>query len=363
LSSGLVSAVEPPLVSRSAEVSVFIPRQWLVLEQTSLGVTGLEQATPTGLTRITSIDASSFASVDTPASLNARETTLRPSGPLEGETGAPPFPLSPGWVTTIGPAVWRASIPTSDNVENDADMSNVGPLELFELEDGFSTWTAALSATGRATPHGLSFVVTDPSLQVDEMSEVPNTSGLSYLATGGGGTLDSPRLSGDGALSWDDGLNEPISPTSITVGGASLNVLLSADQGLIETEPGSLEQFAELVPLPESSLALAATLWTVPSDSSTDSGPSDAPAGKPIDPDARNALASSWVLFVTGMDEALEQASRDIRDRDISRDARQAAHERPAGASDARHRSRTTRSAGATDRTASATARAADTLH
>ena len=58
-------------------------------------------------------------------------------------------------------------------------------------------------------------------------------------------------------------------PASITAGGVSLNVLLGGPDLPTSTDPGGVEQVAELVPLPETSLALAATLWTVSSDSPT----------------------------------------------------------------------------------------------
>jgi len=154
------------------------------------------------------------------------------------------------------------------------------------------------------------------------------------LATGGGGMLDSSPFAGDDVLTGDEGSTEPVSPASITIGGISLNALLSGPDVPIATDQGGLEQVAELVPLPESSLALAATLWTVPSDSPTSSTQWEASAGMAIDPDGRNASTSSWVLFVTGMDEALEQTSRDIRDSILSRDGRRAGNKRAPDAPD-----------------------------
>ena len=395
LSSGLGAAIEAAVVSRAAEIGFSIPRLPLVVEWTSLGASITVQAASTVPSQIVPFNATLSVSVSTtPASppaleqftsdspegavLSSVNATTGPDGALgsgpiraliqaaasggsvevppndqpgvvrtarellpdityaidhvEDEGDTLPFPFPPGSFAPMGPATGRGSSQTSDDADHETDMSNVGTLELFEWEDGFSPGTTTSPAPGHATLHALSFVVTDPSLEVEETGEVPNTTGLSYLATGGRAAPYSPASAGDGVLAWDEGSTEPISPTSITVGGASLNVLLNAVDGLIQTEPGDLEQVAELVPLPESSLALAATLWTVPSDSPTATNRREAPAGKAIDLDAQNAMASSWVLFVTGMDRALEQASRDIRDRNYSRDARQAASERPASA-------------------------------
>jgi hypothetical protein len=203
------------------------------------------------------------------------------------------------------------------------------------MDDGFSTWTTMPQTTGRAIGHASNFLFTDPSLQLDARNDGPSTTGLSYLATGGGATLDSPTSAGDDVLTWDDDSTEPISPAAITVSGVSLSVLLSDPDLTIKTAPGNLDQVAELVPLPESSLALAATLWTVPSDSPSSSVRWDASTGRPIDPEVQKAATSSWILFVTGMDQALEQTSRDIRDGMFSHNPRQTANDDgPPGAPD-----------------------------
>ena len=194
-------------------------------------------------------------------------------------------------------------------------MTFAGPLDMVvSIEDGLTSMT--IPATGRAGARVLKLVVTDPSLQVDSSSEVPGTSGLAYLAARGWSTLyaESSAAALDGVLAWDEGTAEPVLSGSIITGGISLNILLSDPDAPIQTEPAGLEQFAELVPLPESSLALAATLWTVPSDSSTSSPSRELSAATAADPDARSTSASSWVLLVTGTDQALEQTNRDICD-------------------------------------------------
>jgi hypothetical protein len=234
----------------------------------------------------------------------------------------------------MGPVLGRFSFQTNNDDDQDTDMSFAGSLESIEMDDGISTWTTTPQTTGRATGRAPSFFVTDPSLQLDVRNEGPSTTGLSYLATGGGSTLYSPTSAGDDVLTWDDDSTEPISSAAITVSGVSLSLLLSDPDLTIKTAPGNLDQVAELVPLPESSLALAATLWTVPSDSPSSSVRWDASTGRPIDPEVQKAATSSWILFVTGIDQALEQTSRDIRDGMFSHNPHQAADEGPAGAPD-----------------------------
>jgi hypothetical protein len=234
----------------------------------------------------------------------------------------------------MGPVLGRFSFQTNNDDDQDTDMSFAGSLESIEMDDGISTWTTTPQTTGRATGRAPSFFVTDPSLQLDVRNEGPSTTGLSYLATGGGSTLYSPTSAGDDVLTWDDDSTEPISSAAITVSGVSLSLLLSDPDLTIKTAPGNLDQVAELVPLPESSLALAATLWTVPSDSPSSSVRWDASTGRPIDPEVQKTATSSWILFVTGIDQALEQTSRDIRDGMFSHNPHRAADEGPAGAPD-----------------------------
>jgi hypothetical protein len=398
LSSGLVVGIEAVVASRAVETGSVIPGQPQRLEWTMVEVTSVDQAisTVSSETGFTNLTPSQRHSTTSP-SLPALETNLSnaPVGTMLSTTSSsavsdwiatpdlrgaltqpavggakaelPPnevlsiagnvkqrpvnvtsiigdveidgdlsfFPLRPGPFMTMGPAAAHGSSQTNSNDDQETDMSYAGSLESIEMDDVFSTWTAAPPATGRASGHALSYIVTDPSLQFDARSEGPTISGLSYLATGGGSTLYTPTSAGDDVHTSDESSSEPISPALIIGGGVSLNVLLIGPDMSVNTEPGGVEQVAELVPLPQSSLALAATLWSVPSDFPTASGRWDASsAGKADDADARQAPASSWVLFVTGMDQALEQTSRDIRDGILSHDGRQSANEGPPGGPD-----------------------------
>jgi hypothetical protein len=187
----------------------------------------------------------------------------------------------------------------------ESDMSIGGLMETGGPIDGFSTWMATPLATGRE----LSSIVTEPMLQLDSSSDAPNMNGLFYLASAGWSTSAF-----DGALVWEESSTEAILPGSITAGGVSLNILLADPDVPIRTEPDSLEQVAELIPLPETSLALAATLWTVASDSPTSRPQSDLPSATGADSAALLASPSSSVNFVIGVDQALEQTCRDIRE-------------------------------------------------
>jgi hypothetical protein len=395
LSSGLIVGIEAVIASRAAEIGSVMPGSPVHLEQASIEANSIDQAISTASSETGFMNLAPSASPSsTPPSLPVLETflssapvgasvsvissTASPDGivargqvgslsqpaaveaisqlprrellstsgnvlaragdtiPMNDDpddTDGPPFPPRPD--PFMGPVLGRSNFQTNnDDDDQDTDMSFAGSLESFEMDDGFSAWMTTPQTTGRAIWHAPSFFVTDPSLQLDARNEGPSTTGLSYLATGGGATLDSPTSAGDDVLTWDDDSTEPISPAAITVSGVSLSVLLSDPDLTIKTAPGNLDQVAELVPLPESSLALAATLWTVPSDSPSSSVRWDASTGRPIDPELQKAATSSWILFVTGMDQALEQASRDIRDGMFSHNPHQASNEGPAGAPD-----------------------------
>ena len=196
------------------------------------------------------------------------------------------------------------------NLNSEAsDLSNGGLTDTVGPIDGFSTWMSTSPATGRAVGRELSSIGADPSLQRDSSGEAPDTIGLPYLASSGWSTSVF-----DGALAWEEGSTEPILPPSIIAGGVSLNILLADPDVPIRTEPDRLEQVAELIPLPETSLALAATLWTVVSDSPTSGAQSDLPSATATESATPLASPSSSAIFVIGMDQALEQTCRDIRE-------------------------------------------------
>jgi hypothetical protein len=207
----LGAAARPPLVSRFADVSYFITAAPPVLERTSLEAAGPDQSTPPGLPAMAPPTLSTSASAfTTAASPNARATFLHSPENADDESDMPHDPLQLGPFIPMGPAPGRSLSPTNNDDDQATDMSYAGPLESIEVYDGFSTWTATTISTGRATGHALSFVVSDPSLQIDARSEVPSTSGLSYLAKGGGTTLYSPTSAGDDVLTGDDGSTDPI---------------------------------------------------------------------------------------------------------------------------------------------------------
>ena len=177
-----------------------------------------------------------------------------------------------------------------------------------------STDVSAFFTAPPATERALTSVITGRSPQLDSYVEDSSSSGLSYLATGQGNALAFQSSADDDLLAWEESASEPVPPASIITGGLSLTNLLSGLDALTQPDPVGIEQVAELVPLPESSLALAATLWTVPSDSPTSSLRWHPPVEAAANANARAGVVSSWMLFVAGVDEALEQTCRELQE-------------------------------------------------
>jgi hypothetical protein len=275
--------------------------------------------------------------------LNALGQVTNADGPLADNTNLvdhfddqadlPFFPESgPGFPMGQSPA--RAVTPANTDDEV-GDMSYAGALETIDSNDSFVALTTTTSiTTGRAPGRAMSFLFMDLAVQPESSAEVlvPGTGLLTYLATGGRSIIDS-ELSGsivDEVPTGDDIGAEPVLPASITAGGISLNVLLGGPDLELElrSEPGSLEQVVELVPLPETSLALAATLWSVPTDlARAGSSESEPLLARTTDATARPGDPSAWAQFVIGTEPSMEQACRDIRNGITAGPAWQSANE------------------------------------
>jgi hypothetical protein len=399
LSTGLGAGAEAPVIVQTVEVGQFIPRLALAVELTTLATSSSQAAiSPDPLVNLLYAPTNALTSQgDVPATVAVGTLAQVPSNAAIGASATAPlsvegvdpsvasgqrqvlvqrdvevgnlesqmtdllgraggtlslaeggeelmahlddggdFAYMPGPNFPMGPAPLRTgSVASADN--DNSDVSYSGPLEIMDSDDGLSTSTTTAMSTGRTTGRPMSFFFTEPSIQVDSSSEVPNTGGLSYLATGGWSTVDSVPSGAvvDDLFAGEESSTEPVSPAAITAGGLSLNILLGGPDAMMRSEPGGLDQVAELVPLPETSLALAAALWSVPSDAPTTAPESDPPSGLATNPAKRPGDPSSWALFMTGTNQALEQTCRDIRDEIVSSRGRQPADENPSGGQDA----------------------------
>jgi hypothetical protein len=246
----------------------------------------------------------------------------------------PPLIQDQNMIALLAFGPWRSGVVPNSN--DDDESSADTPMGTVESVDGPAAWLTTAFAGARTTAGPSSLLNADLIMPDDPSTEVPATNGFSYLATAGSATqiLGSRSATTDDLPAGDGSSNEPVFPASINAGGIALNVLLSDRDRDAHTKPSSLEQLVELVPLPESSLALAATLWSVPADSqpASDQWPLAADKDTAVDVDSRQDSRSSWAVFVIGMDRTLEQTCRDIQEGIRSAKAREAGQTDPASA-------------------------------
>jgi hypothetical protein len=203
----------------------------------------------------------------------------------------------------------------SDSDEKATDMSLSGPVLWTDTDTGLMTWMSLSQTAGRSAGRGSSPIFAELALQMNPTGELGNSSGLLYLATAGSTSfLDELSAVREGeVLALDQGTTESDPSDAILDAGITLSNLLSGINAPIPTEQGGVEQIAELIPLSESSLALAATLWTVRSDSQASAPGSDLLVGAAAEPAVSSPTPKQWAVFMTGVDRAFEQTFRDVQ--------------------------------------------------
>jgi hypothetical protein len=199
--------------------------------------------------------------------------------------------------------------------DKDIDQSLSGTLEWMETDIGFLTWMSLTQTSGRSSGLGSSTIFAELAVQVSSSHELASPSGLSFLATAGSASvlaeLSAPRA--DNVILIDQAEIDSETTVPILDAGIPLSILRSDTDVPIPTEQGGVEQVTELIPLSQSSLALAATLWTVRSDSQPSAGGSDLPAGAATDPTDSFSTPTQWAVFMTGVDRAFQQTFRDVQ--------------------------------------------------
>jgi hypothetical protein len=232
------------------------------------------------------------------------------SGPLQQNPSAAPIPLG---LLPLG-RFFLANV----NViySNYIEYFNGASDSMAARPDGFAP-------EGLASVSGLT-VATEPEAQESGWA---GAGGMSYAMTGWGGPAFLPglaSLTGRSGPALSQGSSsrsgepqgpgsspeEPVPPASITAGEVPLDILLSDPGSSTQDVSIGLEQMAELIPIEDSSLALVATLWTVPSDSRAEAADEGDTADEPTEPVTCSASPPPWAVFVIGLEEAFER-SRD----------------------------------------------------
>jgi hypothetical protein len=230
---------------------------------------------------------------------------MNPGGPMILD----PIPGNP-----IGPNLTRGALAANAD-DNETDESLSGPVPSTETDTGLLTWMSLSQASGRSSGRGSSPIFAEPALQASSTGELANSSGLSYLAAAGSATVlaELSASRDDVVLLADEDQTESGTTSPIVDAGTPLSILLSGSDVPIPTEQGGVEQVTELIPLSESSLALAATLWTLRSGSQASAPGLDRPAGAATDPVVSFPSPMHWAVFMTGIDRAFEQTFRDVQ--------------------------------------------------
>jgi hypothetical protein len=242
---------------------------------------------------------------------NNSMSTLSP-GPPPGP-GDRPFMVSDGSIARaiFGRLATRPMEVVGSNGMNEGlNFDSLIPL-MMQLADASSAAPAGSSTGSNVSAPG------EPALS-------SATEGwISFVATGGWGT---PALQAQSFRGFDDAIRDdlaasPIPPVTAT-GDVSWGDSLAGPYSLSQDSLEGHAQVIELAPLPGSSLAMIATLWTVPSDPepevSSDRTDWGGSTGGGFVPHAHLASPPSWAGFVIGLDEAFEQSRVSVRDEIVT---------------------------------------------
>ena len=164
--------------------------------------------------------------------------------------------------------------------------------------------------------------LSNTSFHEDSLSGSTNEGWMSFVATGGWG---SPLFQTQTFRTHDDPVADDASRWLVPTESAesSWDDFLSGPNTLSEAISANLQQVIELEPLPGSSLALIATLWSVSAESTVEPGEWSDPSGGRAVSTKPSETPPAWAGFVIGLDEAFEQSRGNVRDGVFSRaDAR-----------------------------------------
>ncbi len=228
------------------------------------------------------------------------------SGPVSGMYGPEGGVASP---------IPRGLVARLETNGNDADAAFSAPMSSNQASAISQLQMMAVDVAGGLAASGKSMQGSGGlSTQINSASEPVGGGWMSYVAGGNwdSGGMQPPSSSVADWTTAADNVGETISPAAIMAGGAPLSVLLTGPESPTQTTSDDLQQVAELIPSEESSLALVATLWTVPSDIPTGAHEVqrlDATAARLDDA----AATPSWMAYMIGLDQALEQSHRDLQ--------------------------------------------------
>jgi hypothetical protein len=229
---------------------------------------------------------------------------LADSAPDDGD---PPI----GQMVAVAFSILGPTRPAASPPEDDSAFA--GPLPLDDPADDPLSLLTNPTAADRSEL--LAFLAPNASGRSTAL-DIQSNSGdwMSYLAGDAGRPLAELTDSSIALLVFDDTSTDPEQPASITNGEAPLAFLLSAPDLPDQARPRRDSQIAELVAFSDSSLALAATLWTMPSDLQAPTGDDARSAALAADSKSSAPSIPSWTAYLIGLDQAVQRSALDLRE-------------------------------------------------
>ena len=185
-----------------------------------------------------------------------------------GDYGPAPASFDLGGGNAFAPSIVPGLVPRLDTNANDADPASAGLLSSAPTSAISSLQIMAIPAASGHPASGAFMQNGSIMTPADHTSGTLGSSWMSYVVSGdwwsGGAYSSSMSLAGWTSAADSDG--EPISTAAMAAGAAPVSILMAGPETPVQATADDLEQVAELIAPDESSLALAATLWTVPSD-------------------------------------------------------------------------------------------------
>jgi hypothetical protein len=226
------------------------------------------------------------------------------NGPAYGDPfGVPSFPGAEARLETIA----SNSDPAFATSVESTQTNSTGALQIMAISTG-----GGRTASGPSVQSGSLL-----GMPADHAGGPSGSGWISYLV-GADWTASGAQtfgFSGDASAVGGPGAGDPVSASALADGSAPVLVLLSGPDVPAQTTASNLEQVAELIPPSESSLALLATLWTVPSDRSPTAQP-DQRLETSTHWSGESAAMASSTAYLIGLDQAFEQSHREIQKAD-----------------------------------------------
>jgi hypothetical protein len=228
-----------------------------------------------------------------------------------GEPAVQDFPFLMMSVPPMIAASWPRvlAVPTADG------DTAFGALALDESMGALTESTSLSASTVHFDPSTIPSVAMGRSAAFNQTNQADQPAWASYLAggTSDGSIAESMVVSGSDIVGLNNEGDSSGPLASLVDGEAPIGLLLSGPQAPDRASSESQEQVAELVPLSDSSLALAGTLWSVSAESAPSADSPDQGADSASELSSSQAATAPQTAFLMGLDQSIRQTAVDLR--------------------------------------------------